>query len=482
MLLVQASIAAGDNARAQRLLDAARSARFPGAEEGEFAARLDVLAAHVALDAEDPDTAEQLAMEAVAHAEAAGLPDVECAALEVLSRVRWTRDTSGAIGLIERSLATAEEHGLGYWKLRALQQSALMRAVGEGARALAEARSLATGAGALTMVAQLDLILAEMAFSDMDAAACERSATACIETSRRFGLASLPVALLWLAGAHALRGDEDRMEATLAEALALDPSDQRIQTDSWGRVRAMYHAVREDRPALRDALDKSMQLMRTAPPGRSLYFGRVLYTIVHTLEDDDFGDRARKDLTASDFMALPVGPIARYTAEAIALGRQGRPEEAAREFEESRAQVQRMAPGFSTHLLAHRIAAEAAVRDGWGQPVLWLRELEARFTDLGHHRLARACRTLLAEAGAPAPRRGRGEAKVPAELRALGITSRELDVLKLVAEGMSNRQIAERLYLSTRTVENHVATLLRRTGTRSRASLAAFAAEQTVTG
>jgi DNA-binding NarL/FixJ family response regulator len=47
---------------------------------------------------------------------------------------------------------------------------------------------------------------------------------------------------------------------------------------------------------------------------------------------------------------------------------------------------------------------------------------------------------------------------------------------------MSNRQIAERLYLSTRTVENHVATLLRRTGTRSRATLAAFAAEQPVTG
>jgi DNA-binding NarL/FixJ family response regulator len=81
---------------------------------------------------------------------------------------------------------------------------------------------------------------------------------------------------------------------------------------------------------------------------------------------------------------------------------------------------------------------------------------------------------LLTEAGAPTRRRGRGESAVPARLSALGITSRELDVLKLVAEGLSNRQIAARLYLSPRTVENHVATLLRRTGTDSRGRLAAF--------
>jgi DNA-binding CsgD family transcriptional regulator len=314
-----------------------------------------------------------------------------------------------------------------------------------------------------------------MAFSEFDATACESSATACIETSRRLGLASLPVALMWLAGASAVRGDGNGMEALLAEALAVDPDDRRIQADSWGRVRATYYALREDRERLRQALDTSMSLMKSAPAGRSLYFGRVLHAVVHTLDDDDLGERARTELATADFMSLPPGPIALYTAQAIALGRQGRPDEAAREFERSRQQVTQMVPGFSTHLLIHRFAAEAAVRDGWGEPILWLRELEARFSELGLDRLARACRTLLARAGAPAQRRGRGESAVPAELRALGVTSRELDVLKLVAEGMSNRQIAERLYLSPRTVENHVATLLRRTGTDSRTRLAAFA-------
>lgn len=474
MLLAEAAIAGGDHARAQRLLAAARQASFPGSHGDEFSARLDALAAHVALDAEDPVAAERLAEKAVRQADAAGLPEVECAALEVLSRVRWARSVDESISLIELSLVTAEQHGLGYWKLRALQQLALVRTVSAGVAPLVEARSIAAAAGSLTMVAQLDLLIAEMALSDLDADGCEVAARACIDTSGRFGLASLPVALMWFASAHALRGDEAGMEAVLAEALAINPGDQRIQTDSWGRVRATYYAVCEDRERLRDALDISMQRMETAPPGRSLYFGRVLHTIVHTLEDDDLGAPMRRDLAASGFMALPAGPIALHTAQAIALGRQGRPAEAAREFARSRDAVHRMAPGLSSHLLMHRLAAEAAVRDGWGEPVMWLRELEAQFRDRRLDRLARACRRLLDGAGAPRTRRGRGESTVPVELRALGVTSRELDVLKLVAKDLSNREIAERLYLSTRTVENHVATLLRRTGTGSRGMLAAF--------
>jgi len=46
----------------------------------------------------------------------------------------------------------------------------------------------------------------------------------------------------------------------------------------------------------------------------------------------------------------------------------------------------------------------------------------------------------------------------------LGVTSREMDVLTLVAQGMTNAQIAARLFLSTRTVDHHVANLLAKTG------------------
>jgi DNA-binding NarL/FixJ family response regulator len=55
------------------------------------------------------------------------------------------------------------------------------------------------------------------------------------------------------------------------------------------------------------------------------------------------------------------------------------------------------------------------------------------------------------------------------------VTVREADVLRLVAEGLANKQIAERLYLSPRTVEKHVESLLRKTGARSRTQLVAIA-------
>jgi DNA-binding NarL/FixJ family response regulator len=55
------------------------------------------------------------------------------------------------------------------------------------------------------------------------------------------------------------------------------------------------------------------------------------------------------------------------------------------------------------------------------------------------------------------------------------VTVREADVLRLVAEGLANKEIAARLFLSPRTVEKHVESLLRKTGARSRTQLVAIA-------
>jgi DNA-binding NarL/FixJ family response regulator len=60
-------------------------------------------------------------------------------------------------------------------------------------------------------------------------------------------------------------------------------------------------------------------------------------------------------------------------------------------------------------------------------------------------------------------------------LRVLGVTSREVDVLKLVAVGRSNRQIGETLFLSPKTVERHLTSLFDRTGVRDRAALGELA-------
>ncbi|HTF08936.1 MAG TPA: response regulator transcription factor [Asanoa sp.] len=61
------------------------------------------------------------------------------------------------------------------------------------------------------------------------------------------------------------------------------------------------------------------------------------------------------------------------------------------------------------------------------------------------------------------------------DLPARTITDREEEVLKLVAEGHSSRQIADLLYISVKTVERHRANLLQKLGLRDRLELTRYA-------
>jgi DNA-binding NarL/FixJ family response regulator len=55
------------------------------------------------------------------------------------------------------------------------------------------------------------------------------------------------------------------------------------------------------------------------------------------------------------------------------------------------------------------------------------------------------------------------------------LTARELDVLRLVAAGSTNREIATRLFLSEGTVKNHISRILGRLGLRDRTHAAIYA-------
>ncbi len=69
--------------------------------------------------------------------------------------------------------------------------------------------------------------------------------------------------------------------------------------------------------------------------------------------------------------------------------------------------------------------------------------------------------------------RRRGE-----RLDMLELTSREIEILRLIADGLKNQEIARRLYLSVHTVKNHVHNILERLGVKSRWSAVTHAREK----
>jgi len=119
--------------------------------------------------------------------------------------------------------------------------------------------------------------------------------------------------------------------------------------------------------------------------------------------------------------------------------------------------------------LAELLAAE--------QPELALAEagaaLEA-FERLQAARQVDAAAALLRSLGArtTAARRGRAAPNRSAAT----LSRREAEVLELLGHGLSNREIADRLFISPKTVEHHVGNILAKLGLRSRAQVAAYAA------
>ncbi len=67
-----------------------------------------------------------------------------------------------------------------------------------------------------------------------------------------------------------------------------------------------------------------------------------------------------------------------------------------------------------------------------------------------------------------------GDKTVREKLAAYGITEQEMEVIKAVSEGLSNKEIADKMYLSEGTVRNYISTILSKLGLRDRTNLAIF--------
>ena len=463
-----------------RWAEAAASIEVARECAGADPAAVDACAAQVAAGRGRLEEAERLARAALHAAEGrpggqgaqGAQPEVACEALEVIGRVARQRDLEAAERAFARAADLAGAHGLPLWRLRALHELGTIDQLRtESVDRLEQARELAVAQGALALTATLDLQIAaglnKQFRADEALAAARRSADA----SRRFRLATLPMALIFQATAHAVRGEEGPMEDLIAEAVALAPGDQDVLGCAWGHCRATFSLLAADLGAAHEQMTTGAGLLLSSPATIAPPF-LGLWPLLGALLGRDADQAAARVRAAHGPRHLVVAALLGY-ADAIRAGQQGRPGDAGTAFAAADRQMGSLVAWYRQY--ARRLTAEAALAGGWGEPVAWLREAASYFAGRGDERVAASCRALLRQAGAIVPRNRPGDGEVPGSLRALGVTGREADVLRLVVQGLGNREIAERMFLSPRTVEKHVASLLAKTGLR-RAQLAGYSA------
>jgi DNA-binding CsgD family transcriptional regulator/tetratricopeptide (TPR) repeat protein len=466
--LGRALAGAGALERALDELDeAARLARTAG-DEG-LLARVWSFRAQAEVSRGGYEAGIELASRALAIAERLTLWEVACECLDVLGRRAAVRDHQRGVAVFRRELEIAEAADLRLWKIRALLELGTVEMTFSGDTAdLVRAEALAEREGAVSTLA---LTLQNQCWPHLFAGRWDDLAAAnqrCVELCRRFGLGLLPHALIVTGLIHAVRDEPQDMEAALREAEdATD--DPNIHGAAWGS-RGTLALLREDRGGAIDAFERAAGLLRRTQGVTNWHFLGTR-TVLTELEGRG-GEEARGELGG---IGAPLGywnEASLDQSEAIALGRVGRAREGEAAFQRA---TERLSRANWLRCLHARLVAEAAIAHRWGDPVGWLRQALPVLESAGHDRVVAACKALLRRAGAPLPRKGRGESEVPLDLRSLGVTSREMDVLRLVADGLSNREIGARLFLSPRTVETHVASLQRRTQSTTRADLVALA-------
>ncbi|MFK0120494.1 LuxR C-terminal-related transcriptional regulator [Streptomyces sp. NPDC090994] len=219
---------------------------------------------------------------------------------------------------------------------------------------------------------------------------------------------------------------------------------------AWVRLGVLSRAG-DDRRAVRLALRVSRRLrLAGLPEGLHLLLTRAVRIAVFADDRDGAADLLQE-------MELLPGEADTVAREALLLARGlvHRDERRVRPATDLTRER-----GDLPSLLASCVVVARFAED----PRPWLREAHTLATRCGASTVLERVRAVTRERGVPAPR-------APGRREALAVTERR--VIELIGEGLTNRQIALRLEVSEKTVENHLTRLFARTGCRSRVELAA---------
>src|SRR5918998_3602532 len=311
--LARAAVTAGRWRQADAHLEAAAQV---GADPA-----VDALRAQVAIGEGRVADAVALAQRAVGIAEQAGEYEAACEALEVLGRAARLRNLTEAEAAFQRAHQIADAQGLVVWRIRALHELCTIDLHdGRGGDRLAAARDAALAAGALATAAVVDLQLSGIHWARHELDVLLAVTTRCVQVARRLRLPILPMALLYLAGAHGEFDRREEMEAGTAAAHAAAPGDPEVEAAEWGHIRWAYWLARAEDARALDALDRAMSIYRVHP---ELPFPfRGVWVLLHTVLGD--GAAARAEVRAGPQLTSRANWVLLRFADAVALGRSGR--------------------------------------------------------------------------------------------------------------------------------------------------------------
>lgn len=413
-------------------------------------ARAQALRAELHLVEGDLDEAQRLAD--VVLGDPTAPVDARCHASEVVGRSLRPRDRASARRAFERAANEAATAGLAIWRARALHEMGTVDMFAHaGDELLREARRVTITLGAVGTVAVIDLQLSAVGHVRFDLDRARESAHSAQTLGERLGLVPVEAkAWMMLCENAAWRDEPELMYRAADRALTLAPNDRMLAAFALG-ARGMRHLFRGERHSAVAPLQQAESALRALTDAEPAAFRATLPLLLASLNDPGSTDAIRAARSSNIVsIELNVGLLA--VADTINLGRRHGPQRARERFDEARGHFVNCATWVS---VASWLAAESAASEGWDDPRWWLDGASATLENAGLGVVARRCRSL----------EGSGR------WHAVGVTAREGEVLALVAAGLANKQISSHLKISTRTVEKHLESLLRKLDAPNRSTL-----------